>query len=164
MEAANRFLESDLPIYNRRVAVLPAQAAVLHRPRPAHRELDRTLCLKTTRYLRKNFTIAYQGDSIRFMRRSGSPTCWWRARGRNDADHAPGTDARRLRDHVAAREGCDGETVLRPRQPSHAEAGASVAPTPAAGAPHTSDSGANIIQTFLLWEKEGTVSSYKCNG
>jgi hypothetical protein len=67
LEAANRFLESDLPIYNRRVAVLPAQASDLHRPRPAHRELDRTLCLKTTRYLRKDFTIAYQGDSIRFM-------------------------------------------------------------------------------------------------
>ena len=79
LEAANRFLESDLPIYNRRVAVLPAQAADLHRPRPAHRELDRTLCLKTTRYLRKDFTIAYQGDSIRFMRRSGSPTCWWKS-------------------------------------------------------------------------------------
>ncbi|TKS62572.1 MAG: hypothetical protein EWM73_02327 [Nitrospira sp.] len=39
----------------------PAQAADLHRPRPAHRELDRILCLKTTRCLRKDFTIAYQG-------------------------------------------------------------------------------------------------------
>lgn len=61
LEAANRFLERDLPIYNRRFAVLPAQAADLHRPRPAHRELDRMLCLKTIRCLRKDFTIAYQG-------------------------------------------------------------------------------------------------------
>ena len=61
LEAANRFLESYLPSYNRRFAVLPAQAADLHRPRPAHRELDRMLCLKTIRCLRKDFTIAYQG-------------------------------------------------------------------------------------------------------
>jgi Helix-turn-helix domain len=61
LEAANRFLERYLPIYNRRFAVLPAQAADLHRPRPAHRELDRMLCLKTIRCLRKDFTIAYQG-------------------------------------------------------------------------------------------------------
>jgi hypothetical protein len=61
LEAANRFLESYLPIYNRRFAVPPAQAADLHRPRPAHRELDRMLCLKTIRCLRKDFTIAYQG-------------------------------------------------------------------------------------------------------
>lgn len=61
LEAANRFLEGYLPIYNRRFAVPPAQAADLHRPRPAHRELDRILCLKTTRCLRKDFTIAYQG-------------------------------------------------------------------------------------------------------
>ena len=61
VEAANRFLEGSLPIDNRRVAVLPAQAADLPRPRPAHRELDRMLCLKTIRCLRKDFTIAYQG-------------------------------------------------------------------------------------------------------
>ena len=61
LEAANRFLDEWLPIYNRRFTVQPAQAADLHRPRPAHRELDRVLCLKTTRCLRKDFTIAHQG-------------------------------------------------------------------------------------------------------
>jgi hypothetical protein len=61
LEAANQFLKGYLPIYNRRFAVRPAQAADLHRPCPAHRELDRILCLKTTRCLRKDFTIAYQG-------------------------------------------------------------------------------------------------------
>jgi Homeodomain-like domain len=61
LEAANRFLEGYLPIYNRRFGVRPAQATDLHRPRPARRELDRILCLKTIRCLRKDFTIAYQG-------------------------------------------------------------------------------------------------------
>jgi hypothetical protein len=61
LEAANRFLDGYLPIYNQRFAVQPAQAVDLHRPRPAHRELDRSLCLKTTRCLRKDFTIASQG-------------------------------------------------------------------------------------------------------
>jgi transposase len=60
IEAANQFVEEWLPIVNRRFAVQPAQAADLHRPRPAHRELDRILCLKTTRCLRKDFTIAHQ--------------------------------------------------------------------------------------------------------
>jgi hypothetical protein len=61
LDEANRFLEDYLPIYNQRFTVQPAQAADLHRPHPAHRELDRILCLKTTRCLRKDFTIAYQG-------------------------------------------------------------------------------------------------------
>ena len=61
LEVANQFLEAWLPLYNRRFTVQPAQAADLHRPRPAHRELDRVLCLKTTRRLRNDFTIAHQG-------------------------------------------------------------------------------------------------------
>ena len=61
LDEANRFLEDYLPIYNQRFSVQPAQAADLHRPRPAHRELDRILCLKTTRCLRKDFIIAHQG-------------------------------------------------------------------------------------------------------
>jgi transposase len=61
LDEANRFLEDYLPIYNQRFSVQPAQAADLHRPRPAHWELDRILCLKTTRCLRKDFTIAHQG-------------------------------------------------------------------------------------------------------
>ena len=60
LEAANRFLDGYLPIDNRRFSVQPAQPADLHRPRPASRELDRSLCIKTTRCLRKDFTIAHQ--------------------------------------------------------------------------------------------------------
>ena len=61
IDEANRFLEDYLPIYNRRFAVPPAQAADLHRPCPARRELNRILCIQTTRCLQKDFTIAHQG-------------------------------------------------------------------------------------------------------
>ena len=61
LEAANRFLEGSLPIDTRRVSVQPAQPADLHRPRPASRELDRSLCIKTTRCLRRDWTVAHHG-------------------------------------------------------------------------------------------------------
>ena len=61
LEAANRFLEDYLPIDTRRCSVQPAQPADLHRPRPASRELDRSLCLKTTRCLRRDWTVAHYG-------------------------------------------------------------------------------------------------------
>jgi len=61
IEAANRFLEAWLPRYNRRFAIQPAEAADLHRPSPTARELDRILCLKTTRALRRDWTVAHHG-------------------------------------------------------------------------------------------------------
>ncbi len=59
MEEGNRFLAGYLPIYNRRFAVKPAQAADLHRPIPKRYDLDRTLCIKTERTLRNDFTVAH---------------------------------------------------------------------------------------------------------
>jgi hypothetical protein len=61
LEEANRFVEEWLPLYNRRFAVQPAQAADLHRPRPAGRDLDRILCCKTRGVLRRDWTVAYHG-------------------------------------------------------------------------------------------------------
>lgn len=61
LEAANQFLEGYLPRYNRRFAVPPAQAADLHRPASSAQELARSLCIKTSRCLRKDFTIAHEG-------------------------------------------------------------------------------------------------------
>ena len=61
LEAANRFLEGYLPHYNQRFAVLPAQTADLHRPRPSAQELDRILCVKTLRVLRRDWTVAHNG-------------------------------------------------------------------------------------------------------
>jgi transposase len=88
IEAANRFVEEWLPRYNQRCTVPPAQATDLHRPRPAHRELDRSLCLKTTCCLRKD------GGAPRAAL-SGANQCpsdprhGRRAGGWDDADHAP---------------------------------------------------------------------------
>ena len=61
LEAANDFLETYLPAYNQRFTVPPAQAADLHRPRPSAQALDRILCLKTTRVLRRDWTVAHNG-------------------------------------------------------------------------------------------------------
>lgn len=62
VKAANRFMEMWLPRYNERFTVPPAQATDLHRPRPTHRELDRSLCIKTTRCLRRDWTVAHHGQ------------------------------------------------------------------------------------------------------
>ncbi|MBI3484924.1 MAG: ISNCY family transposase [Acidobacteria bacterium] len=59
MEEANRFLGGYLPIYNRRFAVKPTEAADLHRPIPKRYDLDQTLCIKTERALRNDFTVAH---------------------------------------------------------------------------------------------------------
>ena len=61
LDAANAFLKSYLPIYNRRFAVPPAQAADLHRPRLVRGELARILCIKTKRVLRRDWTVAHNG-------------------------------------------------------------------------------------------------------
>ena len=61
IDAANRFLETWLPRYNRRFTVPPAEAADLHRPSPAARELDRILRLKTTRVVRRDWTVTHHG-------------------------------------------------------------------------------------------------------
>ena len=62
IEAANRFVEAWLPSYNRRFAVQPAQAADLHRPKPAGGDLNRILCIKTTRCRRRDWTVAHHGQ------------------------------------------------------------------------------------------------------
>ena len=61
LDEANRFLETYLPIYNQRFTVQPAQATDLHRPRPAGGALDRILCIKTPRCLRRDWTVAHHG-------------------------------------------------------------------------------------------------------
>jgi hypothetical protein len=61
LPAANQFLSTYLPLHNQRFAVPPAQAADLHRPSPSGRDLDRVLCVKTTRLLRRDWTVAHSG-------------------------------------------------------------------------------------------------------
>jgi hypothetical protein len=60
IETANHFLQQYLPRDNRRFAVAAAQPADLHRPAPSAREWARSLCVKTSRCLRKDFTIAHE--------------------------------------------------------------------------------------------------------
>jgi len=62
VEAANAFVEQYLPQYNRRFAVPAAQAADLHRPLPAGLKLERVLCVKTRRALRRDWTVAHDGQ------------------------------------------------------------------------------------------------------
>lgn len=62
MEEANRFLGGYLPIYNRRFAILPGQAADLHRPIPEGLDWDGILCIKTERPLRNDFTVTHKGE------------------------------------------------------------------------------------------------------
>ena len=62
IEAANQFVETWLPRYTRRFAVPPTQPADLHRPGPARHDLDRSLCLKPTRVLRRDWTVAHHGQ------------------------------------------------------------------------------------------------------
>lgn len=58
MEDANRFLAGYLPIYSRRFAILPAQAALRwRRPIPTGLDLNGVLCIKTKRALRNDFTV-----------------------------------------------------------------------------------------------------------
>jgi hypothetical protein len=61
LDEANRFVDAYLPTYNQRCAVQPAQATDLHRPIPAGRDLDHILCCKTTRVLRRDWTVAHHG-------------------------------------------------------------------------------------------------------
>ena len=62
LDAANQFLTGYLPIYNQRFAVPPAQATDLHRPKRAGGDLNRILCIKTTRCLRRDWTVAHHGQ------------------------------------------------------------------------------------------------------
>jgi transposase len=61
IEAANEFLEEYLPVYNERFRVAAAGEADLHRRIPIGIRLDRVLCVKSERFLRNDFTVAYNG-------------------------------------------------------------------------------------------------------
>ena len=142
LAAANQFLEDDLPRYNLRFTVAPAQATDLHRPSPASRALDRMLCLNTKRVFRRDWTVAHNGQLYQVQ------------------TNILGT-------HVLVEERVDGTMRIthqdrtrrgapetRRGPPSgHADGGASVAQAPAAG-PHTTRGGRHHInQTCLLWEE-----------
>jgi transposase len=70
-EKANAFLEEYLPQYNERFKVCPAHEADTHVKLPRHVDLDRYLCIKTERTIRKDNTIALDGRLYQIQQRSG---------------------------------------------------------------------------------------------
>ena len=106
LEAANRFLEGYLPIYNRRFAVQPAQAADLHRPRPATPRAGPDPVPQDHTVPAPGLDGGASRAALSDAPMSGPPhVLVEERRGWDHADHAPGSAARLSRDHVAAREG-----------------------------------------------------------
>jgi transposase len=71
-EEANEFLEEYLPRYNERFKVCPANEADAHVKPPHHIDLDRYLCIKTERTIRKDNTIALDGRLYQLEERGGN--------------------------------------------------------------------------------------------
>ena len=152
MEDANRFLEHYLPVYNRRFALAPAPPADLHRPIPPAHEWEGSLCLKTTRCLRKDFTIVHQGqlyqidDTIRAthvqveQRLDGTVRLTHHGRALGFHAIAPGT-------------GGQASAPLPP--PRHAESQSSVAYKVAAGTRTTPDGSRNIKPDISILRESG---------
>jgi transposase len=70
-EEANAFLEEYLPRYDERFRVCPANETDAHVKLPRHVDLDRYLCIKTERILRKDNTIALDGRLYQIEQRGG---------------------------------------------------------------------------------------------
>jgi transposase len=70
-EEANVFLETYLPRYNERFGVHPADEADAHVKLPLHVNLDRYLCIKNERSIRKDNTIAFDGRLYQLEERGG---------------------------------------------------------------------------------------------
>ncbi len=60
-DEANEFLAEYLPRFNRMFRVCPANETDVHVRLPGHLNLDRNLCVKTKRTVRKDNTIAHHG-------------------------------------------------------------------------------------------------------
>ncbi len=70
-DQANEFLEEYLPRYNERFGVCPANEADVHVPLPSHIDLNRYLCIKRARTVRKDNTIALDGRLYQLEERGG---------------------------------------------------------------------------------------------
>lgn len=61
MEEANRYLDTYMVAHNKRFAVKAKMQEDLHRDIPKEVNLDKILCIRTARTLRKDFTITHNG-------------------------------------------------------------------------------------------------------
>jgi hypothetical protein len=59
IEEANKYLDTYLSVHNKRFAVKAKEQDNLHREIPMRLNLDKILCIRTTRTLRNDFTIAH---------------------------------------------------------------------------------------------------------
>jgi hypothetical protein len=66
-EEANRFLETYLPIYNRRFSVTAASEADLHRPAPPDQKLKRILSIQEKRVVRNDGTIRHKAKLYQLL-------------------------------------------------------------------------------------------------
>ncbi len=70
-EEANAFLEAYLPRYNERFRVYPADEADAHIRLPRQVDVDKYLCIKTERTIRKDNTIALDGRLYQLEEQGG---------------------------------------------------------------------------------------------
>ena len=61
IDEANVFLETYLPVYNKKFRVSPASSADFHRPISKIRGIEHILCIKDERVLRNDHTATYHG-------------------------------------------------------------------------------------------------------
>jgi hypothetical protein len=60
-EEANRFLDKYLPVFNRKFGVEPISTANVHMPKPKNIDINRILCIKTVRTVKKDNTVTLDG-------------------------------------------------------------------------------------------------------
>lgn len=60
-DEANMFLDKYLPVFNRKFGVDPISAANVHMPKPQSIHLNRILCVKTERTIKKDSTVTLNG-------------------------------------------------------------------------------------------------------
>jgi hypothetical protein len=73
-DQANEFLEGYLPRYNKKFGISAAQEADVHVKLPRHIALERYLCVKTTRTVRNDSTVAYEGKLYQIEGRTRAKT------------------------------------------------------------------------------------------
>ena len=154
LDVANRFMATYLPIYNQRFSVQPAQPADLHRPRPASRDLDRSLCLKTTRVLRRDWTVAHHGQLYQI--RDNVRATHVQVEERIDGTMRMTHHGQPLRYHGITSRPVRREGTLATRGATasrQAEAHASVASPRFARPSQASGDPDDVNRTFLLWEE-----------
>jgi len=74
-DEANAFLETYLPRYNEKFRVCPANEMDAHVRLPRHFDLDKYLCIKNQRTVRKDNTIAYKGNLYQLEASSSKKVC-----------------------------------------------------------------------------------------